>query len=213
MGLLAGGVLANSLLLVYLAIGAAALAAVMLTVGVVVWREEVFGESPAGQAGQASQAGQAARQAVGLSPVLAAAGASAAGRPAAGAADDVAPAGAAAPRGDLAAVPPHAALSQDPDRPERSPQQEHPDWLKHSDRPERSEPQRLAEPAAPAARLGSAVPGPPAPRSEARRGATPQAPAVRGPESGEAPAGDDIWPSADREPSAQGRRGAGVTSC
>src|SRR5260370_4726914 len=99
MGLLAGGVLANSLLLVYLAIGAAALAAVMLTVGVVVWREEVFGESPAGQAGQASQAGQAARQAVGLSPVLAAAGASAAGAAAPGPAARVAPARPAAPRG------------------------------------------------------------------------------------------------------------------
>src|SRR5258708_37257572 len=99
MGLLAGGVLANSLLLVYLAIGAAALAAVMLTVGVVVWREEVFGESPAGQAGQASQAGQAARQAVGLSPVLAAAGASAPGRPRAGAGGEVGPAPPGRPAG------------------------------------------------------------------------------------------------------------------
>jgi len=47
MGLLVGGVLANSLLLVYLAIGVAVLAAVMLAIGVVIWRKEIFGESPA----------------------------------------------------------------------------------------------------------------------------------------------------------------------
>jgi hypothetical protein len=68
MGLLAGGVLANSLLLVYLAIGAAALAAIMLTAGVLIWREEVFGPSSAGQASPA------AKQAAGPSPVLTATG-------------------------------------------------------------------------------------------------------------------------------------------
>ena len=50
MGLLAAGVLTNSLLLVYLAIGVAALAAVMLAVGVVIWRGEIFGEASAKQA-------------------------------------------------------------------------------------------------------------------------------------------------------------------
>ena len=46
LGLLLGGVLTNSLPLVYLSIGLAALAAVMLTVGVVIWRGEIFGERP-----------------------------------------------------------------------------------------------------------------------------------------------------------------------
>ena len=62
MGLLAAGVLTNSLLLVYLAIGVAALAAVMLTVGVVIWRGEIFGDAPAGQAAApASEAAAPAR--------------------------------------------------------------------------------------------------------------------------------------------------------
>ena len=43
MGLLAGGVLANSLLLVYLTIAVAAVAMVMLVAGVVIWRGEIFG--------------------------------------------------------------------------------------------------------------------------------------------------------------------------
>src|SRR5260221_14446997 len=93
MGLLAGGVLANSLLLVYLAIGAAALAAVMLTAGVVIWREEVFGASPASQPGRAAQGGS---QAPGPSLALAVAGASPAGQSAGGTADDVAAGGVAA---------------------------------------------------------------------------------------------------------------------
>src|SRR5580700_5292814 len=50
MGLLAGGVLTNSLLLVYLAIGVAALSAVMLAVGLVIWRGDIFGEASAEQA-------------------------------------------------------------------------------------------------------------------------------------------------------------------
>ena len=50
LGLLIGGVLTNSLLLVYLSIGVAALAAVMLIVGVVIWRGDVFGDAPAGRA-------------------------------------------------------------------------------------------------------------------------------------------------------------------
>ncbi|MGC1289571.1 MAG: hypothetical protein WA895_42165, partial [Streptosporangiaceae bacterium] len=47
MGLLAGGVLTNSLLLVYLAIGVAALSAIMLAVGLVIWRGDIFGEGSA----------------------------------------------------------------------------------------------------------------------------------------------------------------------
>ena len=62
MGLLAGGVLANSLLLVYLAIGAAALAAIMLTVGVLIWREEVFGPT------STAKASPTAKRAAGLLP-------------------------------------------------------------------------------------------------------------------------------------------------
>jgi hypothetical protein len=50
MGLLAGGVLTNSLLLVYLAIGVAALSAVMLAVGLVIWRGDIFGEASARRA-------------------------------------------------------------------------------------------------------------------------------------------------------------------
>jgi hypothetical protein len=195
MGLLAAGVLGNSLLLVYLAIGAAALAAVMLTVGVVIWREEVFGDSPAGHAGQA------ANQVAGPSPALAAVGGAAAASPAAG---------------GPAAGPPPAALSRHPDRPEH---QERLDWLERpdqaerlgrserperpersgrerserSERPERSErerserperpersdrpePQKLAEPAA---RLGSAVLGSSALRSATRSEAPPDATAAR----------------------------------
>jgi hypothetical protein len=58
MGLLAGGVLTNSLLLVYLAIGVAALSAIMLAVGLVIWRGDIFGEGSAQRA--ASRAGLAA---------------------------------------------------------------------------------------------------------------------------------------------------------
>jgi hypothetical protein len=178
MGLLAAGVLGNSLLLVYLAIGAAALAAVMLTVGVVIWREEVFGDSPAGQA---------ADQVAGRSPALAAVGGPAAGGPAAG--------------------PSPAALSRHPDRPEhperldwlerpdqaerlgRSERPERPErsGRERSDRPERperserehserDEPQKLAEPAA---RLGSAVLGQSALRSATRSEAPPDATTAR----------------------------------
>ena len=43
LGLLAGGVFTSSLLLVYLAIGVAAVAAVVLTIGAVIWRAEIFG--------------------------------------------------------------------------------------------------------------------------------------------------------------------------
>jgi hypothetical protein len=61
MGLLAGGVLTNSLLLVYLAIGVAALSAVMLAVGLVVWRGNIFGDASAEPAG--ASAGLAAETA------------------------------------------------------------------------------------------------------------------------------------------------------
>jgi hypothetical protein len=198
MGLLVAGVLGNSLLLVYLAIGAAALAAVMLTVGVVIWREEVFGDSPGGPAGQA------ANQVAGPSPALAAVGAAAAS-PAAGGSV----AGGSVAGGSVAGPPP-AALSRHPDRPARSEHQERLDWLERpdqaerlarsdpserpersgrerSDRPERQErsererserpePQKLPEPAA---RLGSAVLGPSAPRSATRSEAPPDATAAR----------------------------------
>jgi len=51
--LLAAGAVSGSLLLVYLAIGVAALALVLLIAGVVIWREEVFGGAVAtGQDGQ-----------------------------------------------------------------------------------------------------------------------------------------------------------------
>jgi hypothetical protein len=50
MGLLAAGVLTNSLLLVYLAIAVAALSGVMLAVGVLIWRGDIFGRVPAAQA-------------------------------------------------------------------------------------------------------------------------------------------------------------------
>jgi hypothetical protein len=176
MGLLAGGVLANSLLLVYLAIGAAALAAVMLTVGVVIWREEVFGASPAGQPGLAGQGGS---QASGPSLALAAAGTSPAGRSAGGIADDLAAVGVAAAHGDLAMEPSPAALPPRPDRPARPEQQGHPDWPGRSDRPEppeRPEPRKAAEPAA---RLSSAPLGPSPLRPDARRGAAPDATAAR----------------------------------
>ena len=46
-GLLVGGIFTSSLLLVYLAIGVSALAAVLLVIGVVVWRDELFGETAA----------------------------------------------------------------------------------------------------------------------------------------------------------------------
>jgi predicted lipid-binding transport protein (Tim44 family) len=46
-GLLVAGAVSGSLLLVYLAIGVAALALLMLVIGVVIWREELFGDSAA----------------------------------------------------------------------------------------------------------------------------------------------------------------------
>ncbi|MGO9296992.1 MAG: hypothetical protein ACLP52_24455 [Streptosporangiaceae bacterium] len=46
-GLLVGGILTSSLLLVYLSIGVAALAGVLLVAGVLIWRENFFGASPA----------------------------------------------------------------------------------------------------------------------------------------------------------------------
>lgn len=150
MGLLAGGVLANSLLLVYLAIGAAALAAIMLTVGVLIWREDVFGPS------SAAQASPAAKQAAGPSPVLAATGVASPGRSAGGTADDVATIGATAAQDDLVAEPPPRALPprQDwagrpepqgyPDWPAPPQQQEQPDRLQRSDRPRRQETPDLA---------------------------------------------------------------------
>src|SRR5580700_3514262 len=47
MGLLVGGALTGNLVLVYAAIGVAALASVMLAVGTVIWRREIFGEAQA----------------------------------------------------------------------------------------------------------------------------------------------------------------------
>src|SRR5215472_13767341 len=143
MGLLAGGVLANSLLLVYLAIGAAALAAIMLTAGVLIWREEVFGPSAA------AQAGPAAKQAAGPSPVLAVTGVAQAGRSAGGAAGDLA-IGAAA-QDDFVVEPPPPALPPRPDGAGRLEPQGYPDWpappqqqeqadrLQRSDWPKRQE--------------------------------------------------------------------------
>jgi hypothetical protein len=49
MGLLVAGVLTGSLLLVYVAISVAVLAALLLTIGVVIWRGDVFGEHPAAE--------------------------------------------------------------------------------------------------------------------------------------------------------------------
>jgi len=97
LGLLVGGVLANSLLLVYLAIGLAALAAVMLTAGAVIWRGDVFGDSsPRQTAGSASQA-----------PALASAGSVASGT--------------AGSHDDLASEQPPAARPQQPSRPPEPP--------------------------------------------------------------------------------------------
>ena len=73
MGLLIGGVLTNSLPLVYLSIALAALAAVMLAVGVVIWRGEVFGEAPAGRAASASPAEPAREAVASASPLVSAA--------------------------------------------------------------------------------------------------------------------------------------------
>jgi len=185
MGLLAGGVLANRLLLVYLAIGAAALAAIMLTAGVLIWREEVFGPS------SAAPASLAAKQAAGASPVLAATGVAQPGRSAGGPAD-VTTIGAAA-QDDFVMEPPPPALPPRPDwagrlepqgypdwpappqqqeqpdwrsdRPERQEQPdqarpsdrpEQPDWAKRSDAPERTEHLEPRKVADPAARQGSA---------------------------------------------------------
>jgi hypothetical protein len=44
-GMLVAGAISGSLLLIYLAIGVAALALLLLIIGVLVWRDEVFGES------------------------------------------------------------------------------------------------------------------------------------------------------------------------
>jgi hypothetical protein len=141
MGLLAGGVLANSLLLVYLAIGAAALAAIMLTVGVLVWREEVFGPT------SAAKTRPTAKLTAGPSPVLAATGVAQQGRSAGGRPADVATVGAAAAQDDFVAEPLLPALPPRPDRAGRlEPQgypdwpapphrQEQPGWVQHSDRP------------------------------------------------------------------------------
>jgi hypothetical protein len=144
MGLLVGGVLANSLLLVYLAIGAAALAAIMLTAGVVIWREEVFGPS------SAARASPAAKQVAGPLPVLAATGVAQPGRSAGRAADDLATIGAAA-RDDLVVEPPPPALPPRPEGAGRLEPQGYPDWpapprlqeqpgrLQRSDWPKRQE--------------------------------------------------------------------------
>ena len=66
LGLLVGGILTSSLLLVYLAIGVSALAAVLLVIGVVIWRDEIFSDAPAGSADRADrqEAGQLAVPAV-----------------------------------------------------------------------------------------------------------------------------------------------------
>ena len=45
-GLLVTGVIAGSLLVVAISIGVAALAALMLTVAVIVWRREIFAPAP-----------------------------------------------------------------------------------------------------------------------------------------------------------------------
>jgi hypothetical protein len=51
LGLLVAGIVTSSLLLTYLAIGVAAVAALMLLIGVVIWREEIFGRAAAGPGG------------------------------------------------------------------------------------------------------------------------------------------------------------------
>jgi hypothetical protein len=132
MGLLAGGVLANSLLLVYLAIGAAALAAIMLTAGVLIWREEVFGPT------SAAKASPTAKRATGPSPVLAATGVPQPGRSPGGTAADVATIGAAA-QDYLVAEPPPPALPPRPDWARSSDRPEQPDRAQRSGRPERQE--------------------------------------------------------------------------
>jgi len=48
LGLLVAGAVSGTLMLVYLAIGVASLALLLLIVGVVIWRDEVFGQ-PAGR--------------------------------------------------------------------------------------------------------------------------------------------------------------------
>src|SRR5262245_57351875 len=60
-GLLVAGAISGSLLVVYLAIGVAALALAMLIAGVVIWREEIFGEPAAvEQAARAAEPAEAA---------------------------------------------------------------------------------------------------------------------------------------------------------
>ncbi len=58
-GLLVGGIFTSSLLLVYLAIGVSALAAVLLTIGVVVWRDEIFGDAGSARAARQADAAMA----------------------------------------------------------------------------------------------------------------------------------------------------------
>ena len=62
LGLLVGGILTSSLLLVYLAIGVSALAAVLLVIGVVIWRDEIFNDAAAGSAGRAGRHGTGSRR-------------------------------------------------------------------------------------------------------------------------------------------------------
>ena len=134
LGLLIGGVLTNSLLLVYLSIGVAALAAVMLIVGVVIWRGDVFGDAPAGRA--AAPAREVA------APAATAAGpareAEAPAREAAG--EAAATAAAAEPAGRPEALAGQAASGQ-------APAPEGPDRPETSQRPDLP-PERPAEPAA-----------------------------------------------------------------
>ena len=55
-GLLIAGAVSGQLTLVYVSIGLAALALLMLIVGVAIWRDEVFGASAAAQPSTAGQA-------------------------------------------------------------------------------------------------------------------------------------------------------------
>ena len=53
-GLLVAGAVSGSVLVVYLAIGVAALALLMLIAGVLIWRDEIFGEQAAGRQARAA---------------------------------------------------------------------------------------------------------------------------------------------------------------
>jgi hypothetical protein len=55
LGLLVAGAVSGTLMLVYLAIGVASLALLLLVVGVVIWRDEVFGR-PAGDSRDGDEA-------------------------------------------------------------------------------------------------------------------------------------------------------------